>query len=112
MKILALALAFGSVSAFAKAPSEEMALVARALVNNPEIVAKLSQKNTAGLTDFEITQPKEGFYQYKLKFSRILCECLPATAEVDILEDLTPTYHDGAIRYTSSVKFRSGFDGK
>jgi hypothetical protein len=106
--ILALCAVLVSMSAFAAAPSQETAQVARALINNTDIVKQLKDNGSANLVDLQITQVKQGVFQYNLVFNR-QCECVPSTATVSILEDLTPTYADGPIKYTSSISIKSGF---
>lgn len=103
--IVALAI---STSALAASPNEETAKVARALVNNSNIVQQLKTNNSANLVDVQITEVKPGVFQYSLVFNR-QCECVPSTATVSILEDLTPTYTDGPIKYTSSIDIKTGF---
>jgi hypothetical protein len=106
--LMALCTVFVSAAAFAEAPSQETAQVARALVNNSEIVSQLKAGGTTDLADVKITTVKPGVFQYTLVFKR-KCECVPSTAVVSILEDVTPTYMDGAIEYKSSVQIKSGY---
>lgn len=98
---------FASVSLMAMTPSRELVQVTRALVNNPSIVAQLKKNNSDHLSDYKIKAIKQGVYQYELVFKR-QCECMPSTATVTIIEDLTPTYSDGAIKYQSSVAIQNG----
>ncbi len=94
-----------STSALAAAPSPETAQLVRALVNNADILSKLKANASDHLADLQITQIKQGVFHYNLIFNR-QCECLPSTATVSILEDLTPTYVDGKIKYTSSISIK------
>ena len=96
-----------SLSAFAGVPSQETAQVVRVLVNNADIVSQLKANNSDTLSDIQIDQVKRGVNQYTLVFNRS-CFCLPSTATVSILEDLTPTYVDGPIKYTSSISIKNG----
>lgn len=106
MKVFAILFtALLSVSAFAAQPSQETFQVTRALVNNPKIVTQLQANNSANLVDMQITLVKPGIFQYNLVFNR-QCKCAPSTAYVKILEDLTPTYYDGPIKYTSSITIK------
>jgi hypothetical protein len=106
MKALALALlALAPVSALAGTASPETIALARALVNNSDIVTQLDKAGTDYLQQYETTTVKPGVTQYKLVFTR-QCMCIPATATVDILEDVTPTYRDGAIEYKSSITIK------
>ena len=104
MKILitSIVTALLSLSAFASAPSQGTAQIVRALVNNAEIVRQLKANNSDTLSDVQISEVRQGVFQYNLVFNRS-CECSPSTATVSILEDLTPTYADGPINYTSSI---------
>jgi hypothetical protein len=106
--VFAVLISVTSLSAFAGAPSQELAQVTRALVNNPDLVSQLKANNSANLADVKISQVRPGVIQYDLVFNR-QCECVPSTASVSIVEDLTPTYADGSIEYTSSIKIKSGF---
>ncbi|MES3039087.1 MAG: hypothetical protein V4736_14365 [Bdellovibrionota bacterium] len=96
-----------SVSAIAGAPSAETARVTRALINNPGITSELKKNNSANLVDVQITEVKPGISQYNLVFVR-QCECIPSTAKVSIFEDITPTFADGAIKYSTSIEINSG----
>lgn len=100
--ITAIMALFVSIIAFADAPSRETALVTRVLLNNTEIVRDLQKEGISNLFDVMIVEVVPGINQYYLKFNR-QCECMPATAEVTITEDLTPTYADGPIKYTSTI---------
>jgi hypothetical protein len=103
MKFLFLALL--PLSAAAAAPSAETLAITRALVNNSAIVAQLDKAGTDHLSELETTELKPGVNQYKLVFTRN-CMCIPATATVDIVEDVTPTYRDGAIEYKASISIK------
>lgn len=106
MKYLMLAaFTLTSASAFAARPSAETHQVTRALLNNPDIVEKLQKNNSTNLFDLEISQERRGVNHYLLKFNRA-CFCLPSTAIVKIREDLTPTYRDGPIEYSSSIEIK------
>lgn len=106
MKYLALAfLSLTTISSFAAQPSAETQQVTRALLNNAEIVEKLQKNNSTNLFDLQITEEKQGVNHYLLKFNRA-CFCLPSTAIVKIREDMTPTYRDGPIEYSSSIEIK------
>ncbi len=82
--------------------SPEATLVARLLVNNPDVVAQLRNNNSSHLKEWNSERVKQGVNKYTLTFER-RCFCKPSTATVTIVEDLTPTYADGAPEYTSQV---------
>src|SRR4051812_39695117 len=102
----ALCLMFVSVSASAD-PTQEMRQMTRALINNVDIVKQLKENETSFMGQFKMTEVKQGVFQYDFVFSRS-CECMPATATVSILEDMTPTYSDGAPEYKSSIQIKGG----
>ena len=91
-----------SYSISALTPSRDLAQVTRVLVNNPTIVNQLKKNNSDHLSDYKITALKPGVYQYDLVFTR-QCECIPSTALVTIIEDMTPTYADGPIAYKATI---------
>ena len=105
--ITLLVLVLTSISALAVMPSRELSQISRVLVNNPTIVDQLNKNNSAHLADYKITSPKYGVYQYDLVFKR-QCLCLPSTALVTVIEDLTPTFADGAIKYQVTVTIKAG----
>ena len=94
--------------ALAYSPNHETTQITRALINNPSLVQKLKANNSTNLVDVEITETKPGVFQYTLVFNR-QCECIPSTATLHILEDLTQTYADGPIKYTTSISIKTGF---
>ena len=106
-QILAILIALSPFSALAETPSKDLFQVTRALVSNPEIVNQLHKNNTAALVDVKMEEVSRDVNRYQLVFHRN-CFCQPLTATVSILEDLTPTYRDGPIKYTSSVDFKAG----
>lgn len=110
MKIvkLVLAVAVSALCVFAKEPSRELMQVTRALVSNPDIVQQLSKNNSSNLSDYKVTAIAQGFYKYELVFTR-KCHCIPSTANVTIMEDMTPTYADGAPKYKATIRIKSGF---
>jgi hypothetical protein len=91
----------------ASQPSAELRQVTRALINSPDIMAKLKQNGSFGLSDIQITEPTHGINKYVLIFSRE-CNCVPSTATVNITEDMTPTYADGSPKYESSITIKKG----
>jgi hypothetical protein len=105
MKKLILAALLASAPAFAEQPSPELRQVTRALLNNVDIVEKLQKNNSTNLFEVEISEEKRGVNHYLLKFNRD-CFCLPSTAIVKIREDMTPTYRDGPIEYSSSIEIK------
>jgi len=108
MKIVKLVIAF-SVSAlctFAKEPSRELMQITRALVSNPDIVQQLNKNISSNLSEYKVAAIAQGVYKYELVFTR-KCHCLPSTANVRIIEDMTPTYADGAPKYKASVQIRN-----
>ncbi|MDH4467362.1 MAG: hypothetical protein QE271_04825 [Bacteriovoracaceae bacterium] len=94
------------LSVFAEVPAIETTKIARALINNPKIVSQLKANNSDYLNDAQITEVKPGVFEYTLVFTR-QCFCEPSTATVSILEDLTPTYAHGPIKYSSSMKIKT-----
>jgi hypothetical protein len=107
MKNLMIAALFAATPTFAAPPSPELRQVTRALLNNVDIVEKLQKNNSTNLFEVEITEEKQGVNHYLLKFNRD-CFCLPSTAIVKIREDMTPTYRDGPIEYSSSIEIKDG----
>jgi hypothetical protein len=99
-----LALTLSSLTTYAAVPSQEMANLTRALVHNADLMAKLKKNNVDMMTDYKVTTVKSGVLQYELVFQRS-CYCMPLTAKVNILEDMTATYHDGPIKYRANIKF-------
>jgi hypothetical protein len=89
--------------AWAGKPSKKMVQIVGALVNNPQVSEELKNNNITSLTGYEISEVKQGVNKYNLSFQRGNCECLPGFAQVEIIEDLTPTYREGAPIYTTSV---------
>jgi hypothetical protein len=104
MKTFSATIILSLISALASAatPSDQTAKVVRALVNNPNIVSQLKASGADHLTDLQIKETKPGIFQYNLVFERI-CHCAPLKSTVRILEDVTPTYADGLIKYESSI---------
>ena len=101
--LVTLAITFlASYTLLAITPSRDLAQVPRVLVNNPAIVNQLKKNNSDHLSDYKITEIKPGVYKYDLVFIR-QCECLPSTAAVTIIEDMTPTYSDGPIAYKATI---------
>ncbi len=100
--ILIAGLMLSAFSAFAAPVSEEVAALNRILMNNPSVVTKLNKANIKGLTDITTKTIKPGVTKYVLNYGRD-CYCIPASAVVTILEDLTPTYADGAPKYEAKV---------
>lgn len=95
-------------SATAKQPSRELEQITRALISNPNIVQQLNKNNSPHLSEYKIQAIGQGKYKYDLVFTR-KCHCIPSTANVSILEDMTPTYADGAPKYKATIKVKSGF---
>lgn len=110
MKMLKLVLAIGFTvaSVFAKEPNRELMQITRALINNPDIIQKLNKNNSSNLSEYKVTAIAQGVYKYDLVFTR-KCHCIPSTANVSIIEDMTPTYADGAPKYKSTIRIKSGF---
>ena len=100
--ILLASLIFSAFSAFAAPISEEAQTVNRILMNNPSVVTKLSKANIKALTEMKVKTIRPGVTKYVLNYGRD-CFCIPAGAVVTILEDLTPTYSDGAPKYEAKV---------
>jgi hypothetical protein len=110
MKIvkLVLAISVSAMGVFAKEPSRELMQVTRALVSNPDIVQELNKNNASNLSEYKVTAMAQGVYKYELVFTR-KCHCIPSTANVTIIEDMTPTYADGSPKYKTSIRIKSGF---
>jgi hypothetical protein len=99
------AILMSSSFSWAVAPSKEMSQVVRALVRNPNISVELKSNNITDLIGYEISEVSSGVNKYNLSFERGECECSAAFAQVEIIEDMTPTYRDGVPVYTSSVVY-------
>ncbi len=95
-------LMLSAFSVFAAPISDEVATLNRILMNNPEVVTKLSNANIMGLNDMTAKTIRPGVTKYVLRYGRH-CHCLPANAIVTVLEDLTPTYADGPAVYQTKV---------
>lgn len=103
MKSLLVSLIVGFVASVSVAASTpEATTVARLLVNNPQVVAQLKKNNSTHLEDMKAEQVKQGVVKYTLTFIRS-CHCMPSTATVTIVEDMTPTYRDGSPEYVAKV---------
>jgi hypothetical protein len=102
MSLLATALV--SMAAHAGAPTQDMILLSRVLLDNPEIGQKLKRNCAELLTDFDVSQPNEGLRTYHLTFVTSGF-CLPITAHVTVVEDMRPTYADGAPTYQTTIDF-------
>lgn len=92
-------------SAPTKQPSRELEQITRALISNPNIVQQLNKNNSPHLSEYKIQAVGQGKYKYDLVFAR-KCHCIPSTAFVSIMEDMTPTYADGAPRYKATIKIK------
>lgn len=101
------ALTLASIAVMASAPSAETAQIVRVLFNNDEIMNQLKDNRSTQLSDLQIIEVKKGVLQYTLTFKRVGFD-MPSTAIVSIVEDVTPTFADGAIEYQSSVTFKDG----
>lgn len=108
-RFLGLILIAMSLAAGAAQPSDQTMRVARILSSNPEIAQKLGNNISTHLVNVEMKEVKPGVFDYKLVFIRS-CECIPSTATVTVLEDLTPTYADGPIEYSWDIEIKTGFD--
>ncbi len=85
--------------------SEEVRLVSRLLLNNPNLVSKLKEQSLTSLVSWEVKQIEQGITETKMVFT-INCYCLPKTAYVTIFEDLTPTYRDASAIYKATVDIK------
>ena len=109
-KIFTLVLTASIVSpAYAEKPTEEMAMVVRAVLRS-DITKTLQDRNTTDLDDYTIERGEDLINKYVLKFSR-RCHCMPATSTATITEDMKPTTYDGAPVYQATVETNDGRDG-
>lgn len=109
MKLLVVTLlTLSSWVSLAAEPSRELAQITRALISNPNIVQQLNQNNSTQLFEYKVKAISPGIYKYDLVFKR-QCHCIPSTANVTIMEDMTPTYADGAPKYKATIRIKTGF---
>jgi len=102
--VIAIIVSLTATFALAETPSRELMQITRALISNPNIVQQLNKNNSPHLSEYKVKAIGQGVYKYDLVFVR-KCHCLPSVAKVSIIEDMTPTYADGAPKYKSSVRF-------
>jgi hypothetical protein len=108
MRLILFSLAtIASFSVFAVQPAAETKALVKALLNSPNVVNQLQVNHIDTLNVMTVTAISDGITQYDLVFNRS-CECLPATATVKIVEDLTPTWRDGLPKYDSKVDISKG----
>ena len=104
MKVLFLILALTSLefAVYAETPKIVAIRVANVLINNPDVAEKLKSENLS-VTDLTIVEQSPGLTEFNFRLRR-LCECVPKSGELRILQDLTPTYSDGKPKYTVELK--------
>ena len=106
-KILTIALVASAASpAFAEKPTDEMAMVVRAILRT-DVSKTLQERGTTDLDDFTIDRSQNLINKYVLKFTRH-CRCVPAVSTATIIEDMTPTTYDGPPAYQATVETGDG----
>ncbi|MGE4234181.1 MAG: hypothetical protein AB7F43_12705 [Bacteriovoracia bacterium] len=76
--------------------------IVRAFINNPQISEKLREEYVEDVLRMTKQVLEPGVTKYEV-YARSCPTCLPTSAFVTILEDMRPTYADGAIEYEVSI---------
>ena len=91
---------FSSLFAFANNsnPKTESIRVANVILDNSQAITELSKLNV-NIVDYSITEQQQGVNVFTFNLNRT-CYCMPKPGTLVIVQDMRPTYRDGAIEYT------------
>jgi ribosomal protein L1 len=102
--LLAATMLILSINVFADSASKAEAIqVANMLINNAELVSEINKENT-GILDYSVVTVKPGVQTFTFNLGRI-CMCMPKPGTLTITEDVTPTFSDGPIDYSTKLVF-------
>jgi hypothetical protein len=76
----------------------DVLMIANALLRNPEATVKIDKENLS-IVDYTVSDVKSGVKKYTFRLART-CFCMPKDGGLTIIEDITPTFADGPIKYT------------
>ena len=88
-----------SVSAFAEGEQ-----IVQALMDNNTKLAEMQVECASGVGEVSSKTEKQGVYTHTIQMGRQRRGEQRADCLITIIQDYTPTYHDGAISYKISVK--------
>jgi hypothetical protein len=99
MKMVIGFLILTSTSAFADSWA-----ISKALVDNSEKISEIKKKCNSGVRNVISTELERGTYQHSFSMYPGSRGESKKNCEVVILQDMTPTYADGNVEYSISVK--------
>ncbi len=108
---LAMTLSFFAVAGGDKIPAESGPVITftdghrivMALIANPEVGERLREEYLTEVGNMTGQQIQPGVTQYLIQV-RTCGNCMPRSGTVTIIEDMRPTYMDGAIAYDVSFQ--------